>query len=199
MHRRHREARRDNLPCLRASISCMFPRFVSLEHGAEDNDEFAHDGGDHEFVGFASLRETLREGFEDLMVADRSSCRHKQAGTDLTAARKDAPASSLFAAVPVEWSKAGESNGRPSGHGAQLRHECEHGPCRHPTDPRYRLHEPGAAIELLVPGGQRLDLPLDGSQLLIEQVFLQALAHRFRANVLHTRLLGAAQQQANQG
>ncbi len=88
MHRRHREARRDNLPCLRASISCMFPRFVSLEHGAEDNDEFAHDGGDHEFVGFASLRETLREGFEDLMVADRSSCRHKQAGTDLTAARK---------------------------------------------------------------------------------------------------------------
>jgi hypothetical protein len=124
-----------------------------LEHGTKDNDEFAHDGGDGNFVGFSPLHEAFRESAEDLVVPDCGSRRHEQAGAHLAPASKDASSSALFAAVAIIRSQPGQSRGRGGREGAKLRHEGKKRVRRHGPHASQRLHELGAMVQSGGPGG----------------------------------------------
>ncbi len=56
-----------------------------FEHGIEDGEEFAHAGGEHELLGFASGDQTAIEGVEDLTMAHRRLRKHVERSAPLLA------------------------------------------------------------------------------------------------------------------
>ena len=62
------------------------PRAAVADHGVEDDEEFAHGGGDGDFVGFVLGDEAVVEGFDDGIVPYGDDGGHVEGRSDVSPA-----------------------------------------------------------------------------------------------------------------
>ena len=93
-----------------------------FEEAVEMDEEFAHDGGESDFVSFTAGDETLIKSFEDGVEAGGGQGSHVEGASNTTASALDAAQATSRAAIAIEGSKTGQGGDLAPGKGAQLRH-----------------------------------------------------------------------------
>lgn len=139
-----------------------------FEQTVEQDDEFAHDGGEGEFGRFTSLAEVLVEGLEDAVVDGCGESRHVKDPADGGAATMDVALSAVLAAVVVEGSDSREGGGFRVTQGAEFgkqREECEGGDAAYAVD---LLESGGLGAKLLAAGEVCIEQGVDFRELPFE-------------------------------
>ena len=96
-----------------------------FEEAVEEVDEFANDGDEGDFVGFAACGEALVEGFEDGVVADGGGGAHVEDLANVGPPALDMALFTLFSAVLIVGRDADEGGGLGAAELAELGHEGE--------------------------------------------------------------------------
>ena len=169
-----------------------FPWFVVFEECVEDDEQFAHAGGDDDLEGLSGLFESVGEFFDDGVVAFGGECGHVEGATDGGPSSPGGAFSLESSAVsvgggesdegsdflPVELSEFGQF-GEQDGGGAS-------------GDPRDALHEVVFGLPLGVALDALEELVFEFFDLLVELVeeFSDTLSYDFRVGGLESVLFG---------
>src|SRR5690606_11158870 len=77
------------LPSLLSSGIGLCPGLARTKYGVERDDELAHDGGDHDFEGFAVLAQLDGEPLHDRVVPNGHEGGHVERASDAGSAGRD--------------------------------------------------------------------------------------------------------------
>src|SRR5215213_10574031 len=96
-----------------------------FEGGIEEDEEFAGDGDEGHFAGFAGGFEFEKEGFEDLVFANGGEAGEIEEATGGSAPAGDVALAAELAAVVVERGEAGELGDGAAAERAEFREVAE--------------------------------------------------------------------------
>ena len=94
-----------------------------FEQVVGEDDELSHQGGESEFFGFATIKETEVERSKDRVVAGGDERGHVKDRADLRAAAEDMALTAELTAVVVKGSDASKGSGLRIGEGTKFGHE----------------------------------------------------------------------------
>jgi hypothetical protein len=124
------------------------------EQAVEEDDEFAHDGGEGDFGGFASFAQALVKDAQDGVVADGGEGGHVEDVADRFAPAGNAAGAGIGAAILVVGSDACQGGGFLVTEGAQFGHLGEQGRGGHRTHAGDGLQAVGLGLKRGVGGEQ---------------------------------------------
>ena len=159
-----------DLPSFGSSDLSSFPWLISFDDGVEDDDDFAHDRGNGDFVGLGPSLEALVYGLHGFVVSHGDHGNHEEDLSDLGPSRVDVPWLVGKGGVIVEGREAGEGGDFAFREAAELGHEGQESCDGDGPDALKAVEQPCLVGKLLVASDDLLDLGRDSFDFGLEQL-----------------------------